>query len=209
MTTGDDGSVRTRSRAVWIGIAVIAVVAVVVALIAFLPRATAPTASPTGSATNGTASATDGAASADPSSSPVATGTIPTESAVPIDSEAPVAPGVTAAVADFEAVESEAKMPGEVAGPSIRFTITITNSTDAPVSLASALVNVYYGPSQTPSQDMSNPGVKELPAEIPAGASVDGVLVFDVPEADRDLLLITLDYQPGEPVVAFQGSFPA
>lgn len=194
MSERDAGAVTRR---VWIWV-VVGVLVVAALIVAFLTTRGAgggnPAAAPTPTVSD--------AGTDNPTSIPV----LPSETAVPFDTPAPVADGVSATVSGFEAVTSESKEVGEIAGPSLRFTLTIVNDSAAPISLATALVNVYYDADQKPSQDMSNPGVVPLPDELAAGATATAVLVFDVPEDHRDDLLITLDYQPGSELVAFSGS---
>jgi hypothetical protein len=127
---------------------------------------------------------------------------------IPLTATAEPDPGVTVAVGTFESVQGEAQLAGDVAGPAIRFTVSITNGTTAPVSLSTALVNVYYGSDQSPASELQKPGGVPLPPEVAAGATATGTFVFTVPEGERNNVLITVDYRVGDPVIAFQGAIP-
>ena len=199
----------SRTAALWltIGIAVAAIIVIVVAVSLGNPGAPGPagaTSSPTPAATTPepeavpTGPATPGAAVP-----------APTAPAIPIDDTATPAPGVTVAVGAIESVAGEAERPGDVSGPAVRFTVTVTNSTAKAVSLASALVNLYYGADSVPASELAKPGGVPLPTSVAAGASVAGTFIFTVPENERDDVLITLDYQVGSPVIAFEGSVPS
>ncbi|MET1016048.1 MAG: hypothetical protein ABWX76_04485 [Leifsonia flava] len=205
-TAGGASSRRRITLLVISGVVVLAVVAVVIALIsgAFgAPGGTggSPSGSPSGAPASGEATPSQ---SATPTTTP--TPPIPIETTVPLDSTAQPAPGVTVSVSGFEAVEGEAELAGDVAGPAVRFTVTVTNTTAEAVSLAGALVNVYYGPAQSPSDSLPEPGGVPLPAEVAAGGTAEGVFIYTIPEDQRDDVLITFDYQVGTPVTAFQGS---
>ncbi|MET0977081.1 MAG: hypothetical protein ABWX82_15570 [Leifsonia sp.] len=202
----DQTSLSRRTVAILVSAFVL--IAIIAVVIASISRSQGSPASPTGSA--GATSSPGSTSPATPGSTPGATDAppIPVESTVPIDTPAQPAPGVTVALGSFEAVQGEAVLSGDVAGPAIRFTVTVTNGTDATVSLASALVNVYYGAAQSPADSLANPGGVPLPTEVAAGQSVQGTMIFTVPEDERDDVLITFDYQVGSPVTAFQGAVP-
>ncbi|KQX08049.1 MULTISPECIES: hypothetical protein [unclassified Leifsonia] len=205
-SAGADPSRRRIILLIAAGLVVLAVVAIVIALIgnaAGTPGGPGGSSSqkPTGTSTSGEIAPSD---QATPTTTP--TPPIPIETTVPIESTAQPAPGVAVSVSGFEAVEGEAELAGDVAGPAVRFTVTVSNTTAAAVSLAGALVNVYYGPEQTPADSLPEPGGVPLPAEVAAGGTAEGVLIFTIPEDQRDDVLITFDYQVGTPVTAFQGS---
>jgi hypothetical protein len=108
----------------------------------------------------------------------------------------------------MEAIQGEAERAGEVAGPAVRFVVTVTNTTAQPVSLATALVNVYYGADATPAGELAKPGGSPFPQEVAAGGTAAGTFIFTIPEDERDDVLVTLDYQVGTPVLAFEGAAP-
>lgn len=121
---------------------------------------------------------------------------------------ATVVPQVTVTLTDVEAVEGEANGPGEVAGPALRFTIRIENTTGAPIDLGTTVVNAYHGTDQTPSAPLSGPDGQPFPAQLDSGGTATGRFVFGVPEGERDIVRATVDYTVGAPVVVFEGRAP-
>lgn len=213
------GPVSRRARLLWIGVVALIVIVVLTLVtigIASSGNLASPSASPSAPATPDDSGPTD---SPSPTAPP-GTGTpapivpapgdppIEVKDPLPIDATAKPEPGVTVTVGAFDAVEGEARLPGDVAGPAIRFTLSITNGTASKVSLASTLVNVYYGADQSPASELQKPGGVPLPASVAPGATAKGTLVYTLPEDQRDDVLITVDYQVGDPVIAFQGAIP-
>lgn len=132
----------------------------------------------------------------------------PTAPSIPLEAKASPAPGVTIAVGQFEAVDGEAERAGDVAGPAIRFTVSVSNATADPLSLSASLVNLYYGSDVVPAAELNKPGGMALPESVAPGATGSGTFVFTVPEDERDRVFITMDYLIGSPVIAFEGAVP-
>ncbi|MBX0299474.1 hypothetical protein K2F54_05735 [Cryobacterium sp. 1639] len=139
---------------------------------------------------------------------PVDAAPLPELPPVPLTEQVAPVPGVVVSISGLEAVEGEAQGPGEVAGPALRFTLSMRNDGDAPVSLTSTVVTVYSGPEQTPAVDLRGPGGVPLPEEVAPGATVTGVFIFTVPPEERDQVKIGVDYTVGVPIVVFEGSAP-
>lgn len=126
---------------------------------------------------------------------------------VELDEEV-VAAGLTVAISALEAVDGTGTVAGEVAGPAVRFTVTVTNGTDGPIDLSTAVVNVTYGPDRSPGGELSGPGVDRLPATVAAGATQTGVYVFGVPLEERGRIQVMVDLAAGEPIIVFEGAGP-
>lgn len=195
----------TRSgRIVAIGIvAVIALGLGVVAFTQFAPTSgllASPTSSPS------TPSGGVGSPSAAPSGQPPTDGPVVPD-VTPIDFEQPgiITAGLTAQIAAVEAVDGIAQGPGEVAGPSLRVTVTITNSTSSETSLRTAIVSCYFGPDRTPAQELREPGGRPLPASIAPNKAIDGLYIFTVPEDQRGDVTIMVDYSVDVVPLVFQG----
>jgi cytoskeletal protein RodZ len=201
---------------------VIAAVAVIAALVA--GRSSAPAAEvaasgdPTAVATPSTSSASASAsASTSPTAGPTrttaprpaatASSPQPTRTAT-ISSAAPIVKSLTAEVTRMEAVQGEATGPGEIAGPSVRFTITITNSTGRKVDLSSTVVNAFAGTDSEPAIPLQGPGGKPFPSAVADGRTATGVFVFNIARADRSRVEVTVDTSVRNPVVAFKGAAP-
>ena len=124
----------------------------------------------------------------------------------PFDAEATPQPGVTVAVAEVEKVEGEANLPGEVGGPSLRFTIDVTNGTGETLDLRTIVVNAYHGPDRTPATQLLKPGGKAFEAESADGKTARGVFVFRVPADEQDRVELEVDPGIGSPVIIFTGA---
>lgn len=178
---------------------------------------TTSSATATSAAPEPTASATapDPAPSAEPTVAPAPT-TDPaapfvpgTEPAVPLTATAEFGTGMSARVAGLESVDGVAEGPGEVAGPSVRVSVVLTNGTGAAASLDSTVVNLYAGEQLAPGEPLSGPGVSVFTGTLAPGASATGVYVFRVPSDLRDHLQITVSYDPTSTTVLFEGAGPA
>lgn len=137
-----------------------------------------------------------------PTPQPTKTATIAKPSAVPIKQE------LTAAVTKMTAVTGTADGPGEIGGPSVRFTITIKNTTGKTFSLSNTVVNAYYGKAATPAVQLRSPGGKDFPSSVKNGDSATGSFVFNIPKASRSSVKVTVDTSVQNPVIAFQGAAP-
>lgn len=167
-----------------------------------------PTTTPSSTITTDTPSPTSA-----PTSTPEATDTAAppaTGDPVPVDIDKPadIVPGLTASIDSIEAVQGEASGPGEVAGPSIRFDVTVVNETSGSADLTSTVVTVYYGDADTPASELRKPGGSPLPARVAAGSSATGTYIFSVPDEERGLVRIMVDYSVGVEPLVFEGSVP-
>ncbi|MCU1558708.1 MAG: hypothetical protein JWN09_2703 [Microbacteriaceae bacterium] len=202
------GRWSARRKAIVAGAVAVAIVAGIIVAVA-IANSNSMNAGGTSQGTNPGSSPTPTEASANPtpSASPSIDPAVP-RVPVPIDKPAPISPGLTAAITKFEAVQGEAKTPGEVSGPSVRITVTITNSTSAKASLATAVITAYYGDAETPALELSAPGGSPLPAEIAAGQSATGVYIFTIPVDQRGKVRIMVDYSVDVQPLVFAGAIP-
>jgi len=211
-------------------IAILAAVIVVVVVIGVVAAATSPrpagsvvaaggaSASPAASSTPSTSSAPSASApsaSASASARPTITKATPVPAGSPqptktatITAPTTIVKALTAKVTKMEAVEGKANGPGEVAGPSVRFTITITNTTGKTVALSNTVVNAYYGPDSSPALELEQPGGKAFPASVKSGSAATGIFVFNIPTASRSKVEVSVDTSVNNPVVAFRGAAP-
>lgn len=190
------------------------VVAVIVGSIVRAGQATPATSTPSpsssASATLPSASASPGATAAPGSSESPAP-----NSESPIAPEmAPVAPtdeaegpdGVVIQLEKIESVDGVAAAPGEIAGPSVRLSVTIRNDSAAPVNLGFAVVNAYIGADRVPAGTLMSPGGKPFGGTILPGESATGVYIFLIPEDQRGDVTVAVDYAPGQPTAVFRGA---
>lgn len=155
-----------------------------------------------------------------PTASPVDAVPAPTDAAVaepappaaqppvPLTDSAAAVPGVVFSISTLQSVDGVARGPGEVGGPSLRFTVTVRNDTRDAVSLTSTVVNLFFGAEQSPATELTASGGAPFPASVAPGATQQGVFVFTVPSDERDQVRIAVDYSVGVPIVLFEGAAP-
>ena len=114
--------------------------------------------------------------------------------------------GVVVRVTKLESVDGVAEGPGEVAGPAIRTTVTVTNNTDEAVPLAPALVNLYYGADKTPAGELSGPNAAPFEGVVEPGATVTGQNVFAVPADSRGRVTVEVFISVDVPILQFTGA---
>jgi len=201
------GNPEAAAKPAWwlwllLGGALVVITLIIVLVAIQLPSGgTAPVGapSPSGKPTPNSTSTPSG----DPTPVPSAT-----PSPVPIDEPATITPGVTASIDTIEAVQGEAKGPGEVAGPAIRFRVSIANSTSKAIDLGATVVTVDYGADRTPALELFEPGASPLPNSVEPGATATAVYIFTIPVDQRGLVHITVDYTVGVPPLEFTGPVP-
>lgn len=123
----------------------------------------------------------------------------------PLTSPAPLAGGATASVTAIEKVRSEARVPGEVSAPALRFTIKATAGDDR-LDLRPVVVNAYYGSDRTPAVAVGAPGAKPFTGRVAPGKSATGVYVFNVPTSERDVVRLEFTWSPDEKPVILTGN---
>lgn len=148
-----------------------------------------------------TADGTAEADGADPAVVPVAP---ELEPAAP-DQTVQAPDGVAVRLAQVEHVEGEAVAAGETSGPAVRLTVEVTNGTDAPLDLSYAVVNAYTGEDRVPAGRLVQPGGRPFEGELAPGESGTGVVLFSIPDADRDDVTVAVEYAPGTSTVVFRG----
>lgn len=133
----------------------------------------------------------------------------PVAPAVDLKSKKTVKGGVSATITDITAVQGEAKGIGEVAGPAVRFKVTVLNDTAAVLALDGAVVDVSYGDDEQPASQLSGPAPEAFPASVAPGESGVGVFIFAVPLEARDKMKIHFNLEAETPIATFAGKVPA
>lgn len=131
----------------------------------------------------------------------------PVADAVPLEKKAKTE-SFDVSVQKVTAIQGEGKGIGEVAGPAIRFVVSVRNTSDKALRLDSAVVTVDYGSDAIPAIQLSQSGAKEFPATVKPGKSSSGTFVFQVPNEERGAVRILFNHSAGERIVAFEGSIP-
>ena len=215
---------RLPRRALLLGGAALAVLALVAALVlglrggdesgaAAAPATTSPTTtpSPTAAPSESTSaptpseSAGTGTAPAAETGEVVADELPPSLPAVSLQDSVDVE-GTTVAVASVEAVQAEGNGPGNVNGPALRVTVQLTNQTAADVDLNGVAVALAHGAEQTPASPVDDLSVMPFAGTLAPGATAAGAYVFGVPVDVRDLVTVTVGYRPGASRAVFSGS---
>lgn len=133
----------------------------------------------------------------------------PTAAPVELTAKKAVKGGVSATIADMTAVQGVATGIGEVAGPAVRFKVSVVNNTATPLALDRAVVDVSYGKDDAPASQLSGPEPAAFPASVAPGATGVGVFIFAVPLDARDTVKIHFNLEAETPIATFAGRAPA
>ncbi|WP_175499341.1 hypothetical protein [Cellulomonas marina] len=121
----------------------------------------------------------------------------------------PVAPGTAVApvegvqvvVDSADRVEATARGPGEVAGPALAVTLTVTNATASAVVLDDVVLNLYGADGVPGSQNLGDDRSAPLAGELAPGASATGTYVLTLPQVTGDSYVLSVSVTPTSPVV--------
>lgn len=126
--------------------------------------------------------------------------------AVPIGKPAAERNGMSAKVTGLDAIQGTGSGRGNISGPALRATISLTNGTPGPVDLDDVVVAMTYGADHTPAPPLDDPSRAPFHGRLAPGATATGVYVFRVPAEDRGAVTLTVGYQPGAPFLVFTGA---
>jgi hypothetical protein len=199
--------------------AVVALVAVVVGLILVTRSGEDKDPTPSASASASTAAGGSGSVASASSSSPPSTVAPPSAAepvsgndlppsmaSVALDKPATGDTGVTARLTAINAIQGTGSGPGNVNGPALRITVSLTNGASQALSLDGVQVTMTYGAEQTPASPLNDPSQAKFGGVLEPGASAVGRYVFSVPEDARDVVTVTVGYAAGAPFLVFTGS---
>lgn len=128
---------------------------------------------------------------------------VPTQSAK-IDQPIELSTGVTVELVDVKATTVTALTPGEVSGPAIVVTLTVTNDSPDVVNVDSAVV--YLSADQGGYGVGTTAGKPEpLAGDIRPSGSATGRYVFMLDPAKGRSVTVSVNYGAGEPVAVFTG----
>jgi hypothetical protein len=117
--------------------------------------------------------------------------------------DAKLSGGMTAKVVSVSAVDGKAIRAGETAGPALKVTIDLANTTGKDVSLSQVSVNAFYGAKATPASVLTD-GTKPLLGPLAAGATATGTYIFSVPDAQQSSAVFTMTDAAGSPITVFK-----
>ena len=127
--------------------------------------------------------------------------------AAPVTFEEPaeIAPSFNAAVREIRAIDGVGQGIGEISGPALAFTVTLTNNTGAALETFGVVVNAYDSTAAPAIPLLGDPNAKQLPGSIAPGGTATGTYVFRIPPEARDTVTLTVAFDPESPVVVFSG----
>lgn len=114
----------------------------------------------------------------------------------------------SAKVSDMTAITAEAKGPGEIAGPAVRFVVTFENGSSQAISLGNAVINVDSSADRIPAIPISGSGTAAFSGTVDAGQSATATYVFLVPDSQRDQVRVSLTFSAAAPIAVFEGAAP-
>lgn len=130
----------------------------------------------------------------------------PIAAPVPLDKVVTVEPGLDVKVSNFAAVDGVAQGVGEIAGPSIQFTVVVVNNSGKALQSNNIAVTVEYGTDKSPAVQLSGPGTAAFPAVIADKQTATAAFVFNVPLDQRQQVRILTSLNASSPIAAFEGA---
>jgi hypothetical protein len=104
----------------------------------------------------------------------------------------------------IRAITTEARFPGEIAGPGLAITLRIDNAGTTPIDLDYAIVDLR-GADGTRAVDVSGSPAAPLSGSLAPGAGATGVYVFTLPYDQRDPISVLFSYSAQAPTVTLVG----
>lgn len=111
---------------------------------------------------------------------------------------------LVAKISKVRSQEVQAKLPGQVSGPSVVFTLTLRNEADQAIDLNQLVVNLSDAKNYPANPITSTPAVP-MPHVVPAKGSASGRYVFVVPKSARKQVTIGVSLTAEDPVLVFRG----
>lgn len=137
-----------------------------------------------------------------------------TVSSVPVTTLAPqpttkpatIGAGIVATLTKSERVDAVGQGPGDLSGPAVAVTFTVTNDSTAPIALT--LVQVTAQDSQgTPASPVSGSPADPLQGQLKPHDHAVGTYVFSLPKGAKSPLTVSISYSAGMPVSQFNLPF--
>lgn len=128
-----------------------------------------------------------------------------TQPAVALDEPGNFGRGVDIALESTQKITTEARLPGEISGPGVALTFTITNGSDAPIDLSSVVVDVADAKGR-PAIGITAPPAAPFSGELAPGERATGVYVVTLPTGSTGPVSISVTYSSQAPVVVFTGT---
>lgn len=130
---------------------------------------------------------------------------VETLASTPLDEVVEVAGTARIEITGIERVEAEARLPGEIAGPALAVSVSISNTTDAPIDLAAVTVNLFDAAGGASAPLTAEPNAP-LEGELAPGEDAEGVYLFDFGADRSEPITIEVSAAVGTPTAVFVGS---
>lgn len=129
-----------------------------------------------------------------------------TEPAVPL-TETAAAGDVAVSLTSLEKITTQAELPGEISGPGLEVTVSITNGSDTALDLINVVVDLQDA-AGTPALPMIAAPASPFAGNLDPGATAAGVYVFTLPAGYTGPATVAVSYAGDAPVVVFTGDTP-
>lgn len=123
---------------------------------------------------------------------------------VPLTETAQYGNGVAVSLPGIEALTTTAELPGEIAGPGLKVSVQITNSSAATIDVGNVVVDLQDSHG-VPAIPMSASPASPFAGSVEAGGTATGVYVFTAPSDYANPATITVSYTTEAPVAVFVG----
>lgn len=123
---------------------------------------------------------------------------------VSLNKSAQVADGITVRIERTKSIKAKATLPGEVAGPAIRFDLVIENETTKPIDLVAVVVECT-DETGAPVNRISSDPAEPFEGVLEPGQSAKGRYVFVIDEKQRDKISLAVTVTGDLPAVRFEG----
>lgn len=123
---------------------------------------------------------------------------------VALNKTAEVEDGVTVRIEQTEAIDAEATLPGEIAGPAVVFDLVAENQTKEPIDLVAVVVECADA-TGAPCGRISSDPAKPFTGTLEPGGTAEGRYVFVLPKKQRKNVTLTVTLTGDRPAVTFKG----
>lgn len=130
---------------------------------------------------------------------------VTTQPAVPLTEEAETGTGVAVSLTSIDQITAEAQLPGEITGPGLKITISVTNSSAAPIDLSNVVVDVQDS-AGTPTLPMTGEPAAPFTGSLAPGATASGVYVVALNTGYQDPASVSFSFSADAPVLLFVGN---
>lgn len=132
----------------------------------------------------------------------VESGTKAKTTKVGLKDKADVGGKVTARIEKISPLDVTAQTPGEIAGPAVAVTVSITNGGDAAIDLSTAMVGLTADGDVLGQPTTSEP-YAPFTGEVAAGESATATYVFLLPDESRKDYAVSIQYVAGATIALF------